>query len=87
MVVAEIVVTDEVGLHARTASLFAKKAMLFNSEIKVEGNQKIVNGKSMLSLMSLGIKQGTKIEIFAEGKDEVPALKALRDLVGSNFKC
>jgi len=86
MIGTEVMVWDEVGLHARTATIFAKKAMLFESQIKIEGNNKVVNGKSMLSLMSLGIKQGMKIKITADGVDEKMAINSLTNLVENNFK-
>jgi len=81
-----ITVTDEIGFHARTASLFAKKAGGFVSNIQVSFNNKNVNGKSMLAIMSLGVKSNDSVEISANGEDEKKALAALTDLIQNNFK-
>jgi phosphocarrier protein HPr len=81
-----LTVNDKVGFHARTASLFAKKAMQFSADVKVLFNQKEVNGKSMLSIMSLGVKQGMEVKVKAEGADEQQALDALAQLVENNFE-
>lgn len=81
----KVTVTDEIGFHARTASLFAKKASVFNSNVQVSFNGKTVNGKSMLAIMTLGVKSNATVEVFADGDDETEALKALIDLVQNNF--
>ena len=80
-----VTVTDEIGFHARTASLFAKKAGGFNSDVQVSFNGKTVNGKSMLAIMTLGVKSNALVEISADGTDESIALKALIELVKNNF--
>lgn len=85
MVKDTVTVTDKIGFHARTASLFAKKAGRFNSAIQVSYNGKIVNGKSMLAIMTLGVKSNAAVEISAEGDDEKEALQALTDMVKNNF--
>ncbi|RPH33973.1 MAG: HPr family phosphocarrier protein [Bacteroidales bacterium] len=79
-------VNDMVGLHARTASLFSKKAAEFSSTIKVYGNNRVANGKSMLNLIALGIRQGMDIKITAEGDDDASSIEALYKLVINNFK-
>lgn len=85
MVKDMVTVTDEIGFHARTASLFAKKVGGFNSTIQVSFNGKTVNGKSMLAIMTLGVKSNASVEISAEGDDEKEALQALIDFVKNNF--
>lgn len=80
-----VTVTDEIGFHARTASLFAKKAGGFESTIQVSFNGKTVNGKSMLAIMTLGVKNNASVEISADGADESAALEALLELVKNNF--
>ena len=81
----KVTVTDEIGFHARTASLFAKKASVFNSNVQVSFNGKTDNGKSMLAIMTLGVKSNATVEVSADGDDETEALKALIDLVQNNF--
>jgi len=69
------------GLHARPASLFVMEANKFQSEIFVEVNGKRVNAKSILGLLSLAVRQGTKITIISTGPDEAEALQALCNLI------
>jgi phosphocarrier protein HPr len=81
-----IAVKDKIGLHARTASLFAKKAMQFTSEIKIFFNNKEANGKSMLSILSLGVTYGMEIKIRISGGDEQKTADSLVQLIENNFE-
>jgi phosphotransferase system HPr (HPr) family protein len=86
---SQIVVSDPVGLHARPAALFVKLANDFTCEISIcnlSSPRKWVNAKSILGLLSCGVKQGDLIAIKAEGADEMNAVKALEELVRSDFK-
>ena len=68
-------IEDEIGFHARTASLFAKKASKFKSEIFIEFNRKKVNAKSTLSIMTLGVKSNDEIVLaqsFVPSKSKYP---------------
>jgi phosphocarrier protein len=85
MIKDTVVVIDKIGFHARTASLFAKKAGEFKSSIQISFNDKTVNGKSMLAIMTLGVKSETAVEITVDGQDEKQALSALVDLIDNNF--
>ena len=85
MIRTSIKIEDKIGFHARTASIFAKKASEFKSEIFVKFKEKKVNAKSTLSLMTLGVKSLDDIELTVEGMDEIHATQALVDLVKSNF--
>lgn len=80
-----ILITHEVGLHARPASLFVQTASKFASEIKVSCEDKTANAKSILTVLTLGAHQGSEITITAEGPDAEEAVNALVDLVESNF--
>lgn len=75
----KIVVSDPVGLHARPAGLLVKQAAAFKSKITISGNGKSADGKKLLMLMGLGIKQGMEITCRIEGEDEEAALKALQN--------
>ena len=81
----EVLVTNQVGLHARPATFFIQKANEFKSSIWVEKDERKVNAKSLLGVLSLGIARGVNINISAEGPDEEQAVVALVDLVASNF--
>ncbi|MBW4829574.1 MAG: HPr family phosphocarrier protein [Clostridiaceae bacterium] len=77
----KVVVRNEVGLHARPASLFVQTANKYLSRIYIELDGKRVNGKSIMGVMSLGVFQGEEITIIAQGEDEVEAIEDLVDLI------
>ena len=85
MYTQEIVVNNEVGLHARPATFFIQKANEFKSGIWVEKEDRRVNAKSLLGVLSLGIVKGTSITLIADGADEKEAVGALVELVKDNF--
>jgi phosphocarrier protein len=81
----EAVVNNSVGLHARPATFFIQKANEFKSSIWVERNERRINAKSLLGLLSLGIVKGSSITIIADGADEEAAVNALVELISSDF--
>lgn len=86
MVTKEVLVQNQVGLHARPATFFIRKANDFKSNIWVEKDGRKVNAKSLLGVLSLGIVQGTSIIILADGEDQDEAISTLADLVTSDFE-
>ena len=85
MVNKEIVIQNQVGLHARPATFFIQKANEFKSLITIAKDERKVNAKSLLGVLSLGITKGTSVIISADGPDEQAAVDALEVLVMSNF--
>ena len=85
MVTQEVTINNEVGLHARPATFFIQKANEFKSGIWVEKEERRVNAKSLLGVLSLGITKGTTITLLADGSDEKEAIAALSELVSGNF--
>ena len=85
MFVREVMVKNQVGLHARPATFFIQKANEFKSSIWVEKEERRVNAKSLLGVLSLGIMGGTNIRIIADGADEQEAVEGLVALVRSGF--
>jgi len=85
MYLKEVVVQNQVGLHARPATFFIQKANEFKSNVWVEKDERNVNAKSLLGVLSLGITRGASITIVAEGADEEEAVTALVELISSNF--
>ena len=81
----EVQVTNQVGLYARPATFFIQKANEYKSSIWVEKEERRVNAKSLLGVLSLGIVGGTSIRIIADGPDEEEAVENLVDLVKSGF--
>lgn len=85
MFVKEVKVMNQVGLHARPATFFIQKANEFKASIWIEKEERRVNAKSLLGILSLGIVGGTPIKVIADGPDEKAAVEALVELVESGF--
>jgi phosphocarrier protein len=85
MYVKEVDVKNQVGLHARPATFFIQKANEYKSSIWVEKEERRVNAKSLLGILSLGIVGGSAIKIIADGGDEEQAVAGLVRLVESGF--
>ena len=85
MVTKEVVINNQVGLHARPATFFIQKANEFKSSIWVEKEDRRVNAKSLLGVLSLGIVKGTAITRIADGTDEEEAISTLAELIDSDF--
>jgi phosphocarrier protein HPr len=85
MIAKEVVINNQVGLHARPATFFIQKANEFKSSIWVEKDERRVNAKSLLGVLSLGIIKGTAVTIIADGADEEAAISTLAELIDSDF--
>ena len=85
MYTQEAVVNNQVGLHARPATFFIQNANEFKCSVWVEREERKVNAKSLLGVLSLGIIKGTAINIIADGADEKEAVEALVKLISSDF--
>ncbi len=85
MINKDVTVLNQVGLHARPATFFIQKANEFKSGIWIVKDERKVNAKSLLGVLSLGITKGTEISIVADGSDEEEAVNELVKLVQSNF--
>ena len=85
MCIKEVFGQNQVGLHARPATFFIQKANEYKSSIWVEKEERRVNAKSLLGVLSLGIVGGTNIRIIADGTDEEQAVASLVELVQSGF--
>ena len=79
-------IMKQVGLHARPATFLIQKANEFNCSIWIEQNERRVNAKSLLGVLSLGVTQGTTINIIADGPDEEDAIETLCELINSDFE-
>ena len=86
---ATVVVRNKVGLHARPAAMFVQLANKYKSEILIakteDGDGREVNAKSILSILTLAVCQGTEVRIKATGEDENEAVGALCELIETNF--
>lgn len=79
----ELTIANADGLRASKAAMFVQVAGGFTSQIFVEKGNKKINAKSIMGVLSLGVKQGEKIYIFANGKDEQDAVSAIEKLINS----
>ena len=85
MITREVSITNKVGLHARPATFFIQKANSYKSVIWVEKDERRVNAKSLLGILSLGISQGMNITIIADGQDENEAVEGLAELINTGL--
>ena len=85
MISKEVTINNQVGLHARPATFFIQKANEFKSSIWIEREERRVNAKSLLGVLSLGIVKGTAVNIVADGVDENEAIATLSELIASDF--
>jgi len=78
-------ILNEQGLHARPASIFVKTASKFKCTVSIVHGNGTANAKSIINIMSLGLKKDEEIKIVTEGTDEKEAMEALLSLVESKF--
>ena len=85
MITKSATMTNQVGLHARPATFFIQKANEFKSSIWIERDERKVNAKSLLGVLSLGVVKGGEVNIIVDGEDEAEAMEALLHLIETNF--
>lgn len=78
-------ILNEQGLHARPASIFVKTASKFKSTVSIIHGNEVANAKSIINIMSLGLKKDEEIKIITEGIDEKEAMDALISIVANKF--
>lgn len=76
-------VLNPYGLHMRPASVFVKVAMKLKSTVQIRKNEKVVNGKSLMSMITLAAQQGTELELMVHGEDALQAIDILATILGS----
>lgn len=85
MITRDVTIKNSVGLHARPATFFIQKANSFKSAISVEREDRRVNAKSLLGVLSLGIVKGMEITLVADGPDEEEAIESLAALIDNEL--
>jgi phosphotransferase system HPr (HPr) family protein len=85
VVETDLLIGHELGLHARPAALFVQTAQRFKCQVSVARDTQQVNAKSILSVLSLAVSQGTTVQVRAEGPDAAEAVAALTQLAADNF--
>ena len=85
MAETQLVIRNQLGLHARACALFVKTAAQYRSQVYVSRDDLEVNGKSIMGVMMLAAEEGSIIKVRTEGDDDQAALEALRELVDGKF--
>lgn len=85
MLKKDFVILNKMGLHARPAALFVKKANTFKCEVFVEKDDENVNGKSIMALMMLAAGHNDTITVQVEGADEEKAMEELGAIINAGF--
>ncbi len=86
MITRDVTIKNSVGLHARPATFFIQKANQYKSTIWVEKDERRVNAKSLLGVLSLGITKDMTVTLIADGADEEDAINGLAELIGSGLE-
>ena len=86
MIQQQVTIINKLGLHARAAAKFVSCTTAFSSTIRVGQNGKLVDGKSIMSIMMLAAAKGSILDLELEGDDEQEALTALLQLIENRFE-
>ena len=81
----EFILLNKTGLHARPAANLVKRLNNFKSNIQISYNNKTADGKSFISITSLGVEKNAKILVTADGPDEQEAIKVIDEMIKNKF--
>jgi phosphocarrier protein len=83
----EVLIQNKLGLHARAAAKLARIATSFQSDIHLAraGKNEFVNAKSVLGILMIAARSGTRLQISASGTDEILAISAIEELITNRF--
>ncbi len=85
MITRDVTIVNDVGLHARPATFFIQKANTYKASLWIEKDDRRVNAKSLLGVLSMGIVKGTVVTIIADGEDEAEAVEGLEILISTGL--
>ena len=85
MIEDKITISNKAGLHARAAARLVEVVNQFESQFEIGSQEKMVDGKSILSIMLLAASPGTVLDIKLDGSDEHEAFSAIKTLVENKF--
>lgn len=85
MIQENILIINKLGLHARAAAKLVSIASAFTSQLQIGHSGRMVDCKSIMSVMMLAASKGTEIQLNADGKDEQAAIDAIIDLINRRF--
>ncbi|SDY51948.1 HPr family phosphocarrier protein [Tindallia californiensis] len=86
MLEKNILIKNETGIHARPAAILVKYAMRFESDINIYRSGNVYDAKSIMNVMSMGVRQGEEIHLVVKGPDEIQAFEEIVKLIENNFK-
>ncbi len=78
-------IKNRLGLHARAAALLVQTVSRFSSEVKFSKEGQVVNGRSIIGLLTLGAAKGSRVRVEAKGNDAEESLKAIEELFEKRF--
>ncbi len=85
MTAFEYIITDEIGIHARPASMLAKEAAKYKSKVFLHFGDKKADARRMIAIMGMGVKHGNTVRVEAEGEDEAQAAAQLEEFFKANL--
>lgn len=85
MIQENILIINKLGLHARAAAKLVSTASAFASQLQIGHSGRMVDCKSIMSVMMLAASKGTEVQLTAEGADEQAAMEAIIDLINRRF--
>ena len=85
MIESEATIVNSLGMHARPAAKVVRLASSFRSNIDLAYNDQVVNGKSIMGVMTLAAECGAVVRVRTDGVDEAPAMAALLELIARGF--
>lgn len=80
-----IVITNRDGLDAKSAAMLVQVACRYRSQILIEQGSKIINGKSMMGVLSMGVGANDQVTLMTNGADEADAMRAVSELLSAGF--
>lgn len=85
MINFSIVLTNSLGLHARSAAVLVKALIDYNSNIQLTYRNNTVDGKSLMDIISLSALKGAKLDFIVDGPDEEECSNTIKDIITNNF--
>lgn len=85
MLERDVVIENKLGMHLRAAAVFIETGNKYRCQIMLRKDEREVNAKSIMGLMTLGAAVGSTVTVVTNGEDEAPALDALAALIQNKF--
>ena len=84
-VVKKLEIKNKLGMHARAAAMLVQTVNRFSAEVKISKDGQVVDGRSIMGLLTLGAAKESKIQVEAKGKDAEDAVRAIERLIEKKF--